>query len=329
VNKNEKDMSLYDYKLENRYLRSEVEKLKEKNVNLKKMIKENQNFENSILSTKHSEYEALYKEKCEDFEFIENKFESISNKFNLILENMTNYQNSLLADNMRLKDAVLFLIKSFNEKEFDNINYLIKYIQENDTFLCTNEEKPYSSIVGQDAPKHKKEVEEESFDDSFQCEINNTGNNKLSKNPNEFDFDKNNKFVEINFSDLKMKNVTNPPSTIPSAKRNNSACKIINHDKFKVNNYSDLQNRNSNMNTNNKSSLSSLNSPEKSNIYYNYQLSSLDRLHVKEEEQDKQSYNEASFTKYSDKKRYSSKQNDKRDKIPRDTNIIGKQKEII
>ena len=173
------------------------------------------------------------------------------------------------------------------------INYLIKYIQENDTFLYTNEEKSYSStMVNLDTLKHKKETEEESFDDSFQCDFNNTGNNKLRKNSNESDFEKNNKFVEINFSDLKMKNNTNNAPTISAAaKRNNSACKIINHDKFKVNNYSDLQNRNSNMN-NNKSSLSSLNSPEKLNIYDKYKLYYLDRFHVKVDEKDKNLKNE-------------------------------------
>lgn len=315
-------MNLYNYRLENKYLRGEVEKLKEKNTNLKKMLKENQSFESSILSTKNSEYEVLYKEKCEDFDVIENRFESISNKFNLILENMTNYQNSLLADNMRLKDTVLFLIRSFNEKEYENINYLIKYMQENDTFLCTNEEKSYSSIIepsNTDHIKHKKEAEEDSFYDSVH---DNFSNKKNNKNGNDSDSEKNSKYVEMNFSDLKMKN------TIPSAKRNNSACRIINHDKFKVNNYSDLQNRNSNMN-NNKSSMSSLNSPNKLNIYDKYQLSSLDRYHVKVDEHDKSSNYEAS-NKYSDKKRYSSKQND-REKIhiPRDTYINPELKELM
>jgi hypothetical protein len=48
---------------------------------------------------------------------------------------MTFQNNSILEDNIKIKDLVIFILQSFNERNYETLNYIIQYVMENDTFL--------------------------------------------------------------------------------------------------------------------------------------------------------------------------------------------------
>jgi len=84
-------------------------------------------------------YKQLYLDKCNELEEMQKKFEEISNNFNLVFDNMNKYQNCLLEDNKSLKDILNFTLESYSQRQFECLNYIIEYVNKNETFFISIE----------------------------------------------------------------------------------------------------------------------------------------------------------------------------------------------
>lgn len=146
------------YKLESEKVNKVLEDVKKENVickeKLKKYVKQNENLQNVI-----SKYEASFMEKnvevlkegekmagVYDLEKIELQFEHISEKFLTVLDNIKVHQNTLIEDNNRLKELIVFILQCFHENQHSELKYIIKYTTENDTFIDKEKFKPGNTL---------------------------------------------------------------------------------------------------------------------------------------------------------------------------------------
>ena len=79
--------------------------------------------------------EQKYSDKCQQIENVEGKFDEISNNFTYILDKIKSHQDSLLEDNQKLKDLITYILTCYNEKKFEYLNCIVKFISNNDTFI--------------------------------------------------------------------------------------------------------------------------------------------------------------------------------------------------
>jgi hypothetical protein len=243
-------LEIYNYKLENKFLRTQFEKIKEKNEQLKKQIKNSMipsigsDFElkSSLTPLTGSDYELLYKEKCEDLEKIEIKFETISEKFNFIIEKMKTYQHSLIEDSQRLKETISFILQSFTDKQYDNISSLIQYIKENETFMSKGHFINSIANFLSNSQANTSNCESITYENKKEISnnyTNNTVSNLIDVNPRESDkkfkinlnsTDSNMMYKELNFSDIKFRNSDQPPiykKNLNSRKNSQKELKIV------------------------------------------------------------------------------------------------------
>jgi len=87
------------------------------------------------LKNKQSNLKEKYKEKCREINLIEEKFEGISEKFNIILDGIKDHHKDIIDDNKNLKEILIYTLVCYNEKKFDFINFMIEFIKKNETFI--------------------------------------------------------------------------------------------------------------------------------------------------------------------------------------------------
>lgn len=87
------------------------------------------------INDNHSILKEKYKAKCMEINLIEEKFEEISEKFNIILNGIKDHQKDIIEDNKNLKELLVYTLVSFYEKKYDYIKYIIDFIKNNDTFI--------------------------------------------------------------------------------------------------------------------------------------------------------------------------------------------------
>jgi hypothetical protein len=87
------------------------------------------------MKNKQSNLKEKYKEKCRQINLIEEKFEGISEKFNIILDGIKDHHKDIIDDNKNLKEILIYTLVCYNEKKFDFINFMIEFMKNNDTFI--------------------------------------------------------------------------------------------------------------------------------------------------------------------------------------------------
>lgn len=101
--------------------------------------------------------EQKFNEKCLEIENIEFKFDEISNNFTFIVEKIKSHQDSLLSETHKLKDLIGYILTCYNEKKFDYLNYIVKFISNNETFIDKAEIAENKKLLINENNQNKKE----------------------------------------------------------------------------------------------------------------------------------------------------------------------------
>lgn len=161
---------------------------KEKDLLLSRKNSKFQNFfpisNNSfVIRAETKNYRTLYQEKCKSLENLEKEFNKLHESVSSLIENAKNVNNNYTSQISHLKDLVVFILDEYNNQNNQSIDYIINFIQNNNTIFQKNKEE-------------KKNCQKIKYDDDF-WEINNIHNNESQIYGKKIIFDKN-KLTNIN-----------------------------------------------------------------------------------------------------------------------------------
>ena len=136
-----------------------------------------------IIRAETKNYRILYQEKCKSLENLEKEFNKLHESVSSLIENAKNVNNNYTSQISHLKDLVVFILDEYNNQNNQSIDYIINFIQNNNTIFQKNKEE-------------KKNCQKIKYDDDF-WEINNIHNNESQIYGKKIIFDKN-KLTNIN-----------------------------------------------------------------------------------------------------------------------------------
>lgn len=106
-----------------RSLRQENEKINKELTRMVALKKEE--------DTHDCKHKTMFIRKCEEIERIEDKFEEISQKFSLIMENINQSKASYLQDTTRLRELLVCILRCYKENNFEVLEYLFENLNGN------------------------------------------------------------------------------------------------------------------------------------------------------------------------------------------------------
>lgn len=104
-----------------------------------------------VIQAENKNYQTLYEEKCKSLENLEKEFNKLHESVSSLIENAKNVNNNYTSQISHLKDLVVFILDEYNNKNNQSIDYIINFIQNNNTiFKKKKEENKNSQIIKYD-----------------------------------------------------------------------------------------------------------------------------------------------------------------------------------